>query len=297
MLFAVHLSDGVIATPWVLGGWVLAAAIVLWSAWRTDEAEIPRVGVFTAAVFVASQLHLPLGGVSVHLLLNGLVGVILRRRAGLAIAVGVTLQAVLFGHGGMTTLGLNISEYSAPALLAGIAFTRARRALVGTPVLRFAATAVATFGLITTGLTGAQWLVWKIQSGGNVLLSLDAYWLAEPTVIAGTIFVAVIVGVLEPRIESDVMFPLGVLLGGLTAYITVLSNCAIVWYGGIAEVRGVTVVILLAHLPVVAVEAVAVGFVVSFLSRVKPEWLGITVDEQHQRSSDSGKTSSSGTSH
>src|SRR5918995_371836 len=101
MVFGVHLSDGVIAGPWLTAGWVMAAGLVVVASWRIGDAEIPRVGVLTAAFFVGSQIHLPLGGVSAHLLLNGLLGVVLGLRAGLAIAVGLLLQAFLFGHGGV----------------------------------------------------------------------------------------------------------------------------------------------------------------------------------------------------
>src|SRR5262245_40067178 len=127
MMFAVHISDGVLTVPWVAAGWVVAAVLVSFAAWRVGEAEIPRIGVLTAAFFVASQIHVPLGGVSVHLLLNGLVGVVLGRRAALAITVGLTMQALLFGHGGLTTLGVNISVYAVPAMLTGLTCGPLRR--------------------------------------------------------------------------------------------------------------------------------------------------------------------------
>src|SRR5262245_12045248 len=106
-LFAVHLADGVLSDPAWIGGIVNACFLVAFSMWRVGDDEITRIGVMTAAFFVASQIHLPLGVTSAHLLLNGLVGVILGRRAGVAIAVGLFLQAFLFGHGGLTALGMN----------------------------------------------------------------------------------------------------------------------------------------------------------------------------------------------
>src|SRR5581483_12166105 len=126
-LFAVHLSDGVVAGPWLVGGWVVAALIVAAACRRIDEAEVPRIGVLTAAFFVGSQVHLPLGGVSAHLLLNGLVGVILGMRAGLAIAVGLLLQSLLLGHGRLTVLGVNVAVYALPAVAAGAACGPLRR--------------------------------------------------------------------------------------------------------------------------------------------------------------------------
>lgn len=121
-LFAVHLSDGVLS-PW---GWapadVAAVGLLIVSSLRLKEAEIPRLGVFTAAVFVASQIHVPVGGTSVHLLLNAVAGIVLGWRAPIAIAVAVLLQALLFAHGGLTTWGVNTLTMAWPGVLAGLAF-------------------------------------------------------------------------------------------------------------------------------------------------------------------------------
>ena len=73
-----------------------------------------------AAFFVASLVHIRIGPTSVHLLLNGLAGVLLGLRAGPSIAVGLTLQAVLIGHGGFSALGVNICVMTIPALFAGL---------------------------------------------------------------------------------------------------------------------------------------------------------------------------------
>ena len=124
ILFAVHLSDGAIAPPWLVGGFVGAALLLLLAAWRLTEEWIPRVGVLTAAFFIGSTIHIPLLGLptSVHLILNGLVGVILGRRAPLAITVGLYLQYLLNNHGGLSTLGLNACIIGLPAVLAGQVF-------------------------------------------------------------------------------------------------------------------------------------------------------------------------------
>jgi cobalt/nickel transport system permease protein len=120
MLFAVHIADGLLAWPWLLGGAALAAIGVVLACRKLDQAEIPRVGVLSAVFFVASTIHVPLGFVSVHLLLNGLVAAVLGKRAALAIAVGLFLQAILFGHGGLTTLGVNTCILWWPALLGAL---------------------------------------------------------------------------------------------------------------------------------------------------------------------------------
>lgn len=120
--FAVHIGPTVLQPAWVAGGFALGGLAVLLSLWKVNERDVPRIGVLTAAFFVASSVHLPLGGVSVHLLLNGLVGVILRWRAPLAVAVGLTLQTLLLSHGGPDALGVNFVVLTLPALFAGVAF-------------------------------------------------------------------------------------------------------------------------------------------------------------------------------
>lgn len=130
-LLAVHISDGVLAGPWWVGGFVGTAVLLTVAAWRVTEDEVPRIGVLTAAFFVASSIHFKLPGTSVHLILNGLVGVMLGRRAPLAITVGLLLQALLLGHGGFTTLGLNACIVGIPAVIAGGVYPLLRRAGVG----------------------------------------------------------------------------------------------------------------------------------------------------------------------
>jgi cobalt/nickel transport system permease protein len=124
--FAVHISDGVLTAPWLAGGFALAALLVVLGSLSVRDEEIPRIALLTAAFFVASLLHIRVGPTSVHLLLNGLVGAVLGRRAPLAILVGLFLQVALIGHGGFLTLGVNTCVMALPALLAGALFTIGR---------------------------------------------------------------------------------------------------------------------------------------------------------------------------
>src|SRR5690348_3625529 len=116
MLFAVHISDGVLTWPWLAGGFAVAAALLTLGAWRLRDEEIPRIAILTAAFFIASLIHIRVGPTSIHLLLSGLVGVVLGPRAGLAIAVGLVLQVLLIQHGGYGTLGVNTFVMALPAL-------------------------------------------------------------------------------------------------------------------------------------------------------------------------------------
>jgi cobalt/nickel transport system permease protein len=118
-----HIPDGILPLAVCAGGYATTAALT-WGSLRQikqqpdPQALVPRAALLTAAFFVASWIHLPLPPVSVHLILNGLLGVILGWYAVPAILVGLFFQAVLFQHGGITTLGVNATIMGIPALLA-----------------------------------------------------------------------------------------------------------------------------------------------------------------------------------
>lgn len=122
--WAVHLAEGTMTPHWCAAGWLAAALIVAASARKLADEEVPRLGVLTAVFFVGSQIHLPVLGVgSAHLLLNGVAAAVLGKRVGVAVAVGLALQALLFAHGGFTTLGVNVVVYTLPAW-AGLSLVR-----------------------------------------------------------------------------------------------------------------------------------------------------------------------------
>ncbi|MBD3315133.1 MAG: cobalamin biosynthesis protein CbiM [Chitinivibrionales bacterium] len=130
-----HISDGILSPELAGAGYVLGAGLTLWSLRSMNTEEIPRVSVVTAGFFAASLLHLKLGPVSVHPVLNGLVGMVLGTASIPAIAVGLLFQAVLFGHGGLTSLGANLVCIGGPALIAGLVFRGARAVGTGRTLL------------------------------------------------------------------------------------------------------------------------------------------------------------------
>lgn len=82
-----------------------------------EDEQIPRVAVVTSAFFVVSLIHVPLGVTSVHLVLNGLVGLVLGWTAFPALLVALLLQALLFGYGGLLALGINTLTMALPAVV------------------------------------------------------------------------------------------------------------------------------------------------------------------------------------
>lgn len=143
-----HIAEG------VLPGWMLCAGAGLtaggtWLGLRAMEEErLPQTALLSAAFFVASLIHVPLGPTSVHLLLNGLNGIVLGWIAFPSLLVALFLQALLFQFGGITTLGVNTFNMAFPGVVAWLLFGgMARRGGRGLVALAGVLTAVLGVGL------------------------------------------------------------------------------------------------------------------------------------------------------
>lgn len=112
-----HIVDGALATEVVVGGSVLSVAGLALGLKKLDVERIPAAGVLSATFFIASLIHVPVGPSSVHLILNGMAGLILGWAAFPALFVGLVLQAVFFGFGGVTVLGINALNIALPAII------------------------------------------------------------------------------------------------------------------------------------------------------------------------------------
>ena len=124
-----HIADGALSTPVMAATNVLAAAGVAGSLRKVDYERVPRVGVLAAVFFMGSFIHVNIGPSSVHLLLNGLLGLLLGWAALPALTVALFLQAVLLGYGGLSALGANVLGMGLPALAIALFFApRCRRA-------------------------------------------------------------------------------------------------------------------------------------------------------------------------
>ena len=117
-----HIPDGIVPAPVCIAGYGLTGLFTWYSLRQINKggdpsAKIPKASLLTAAFFVASSIYIPIPPSSVHLVLNGLLGVMLGYFAFPAILVGLFFQALIVGHGGLTTLGINASMMGIPALL------------------------------------------------------------------------------------------------------------------------------------------------------------------------------------
>ena len=117
-----HIVDGALAPEVLIGGGVLAVAGLGLGLRKMPIDKIPATGVLSATFFVASLIHVPVGPSSVHLIMSGLAGLVLGWTAFPALFVGLLLQAVFFGFGGLTVLGVNTVNIALPAVLIGLTF-------------------------------------------------------------------------------------------------------------------------------------------------------------------------------
>lgn len=147
-----HISEGILSPGVLIAGAGLTAAGVAIGLRKLEIEEIPSVGILSAAFFVASLVHVPVGPSSVHLILNGMLGLILGWKAFPAILVGLSLQALLFQFGGITTLGVNTLNMALPAVVCYYLFKQGVGRDSGRSVFMVSAFACGSCAIFLSGL-------------------------------------------------------------------------------------------------------------------------------------------------
>lgn len=160
-----HISEGVLSAPVLVGGALLTVGGTYLGLRRLSEREIPKVGILSSSFFVASLIHVPLGPTSVHLVLNGINGLLLGWSAFPSILVALLLQALFFQFGGLTTLGVNTFNMAFPAVITAFLLRRVvlsdRKSLsiLGGFIVGFLSVALAGFLVaLSLFLAGSEFL-------------------------------------------------------------------------------------------------------------------------------------------
>jgi len=179
-----HISEGVLSGPVLLGGAALAVAGTAIGLKKIDYDQVMTVAILSAAFFVASLVHVPVGPGNAHLILGGLLGVILGWAAFPSILVALLLQAVLFQFGGITVLGLNTFTMAAPAVLCFYLF---RPMLIKGNGTRFAAAFACGFFAM---------LISALLTAGALALSGEAFESAAQVLLIAHLPVMVVEGVI-----------------------------------------------------------------------------------------------------
>jgi cobalt/nickel transport system permease protein len=201
-----HIPDGVLAAPVLAFGAAVTVAGCAVALRRLEPERIPHTAVMSALFFVASLVHIPVGPSSVHFLLAGLMGVALGWGAFPAVVVGLILQAVLFGFGGVLVLGVNAMNIAVPAVLCGWLFDAVHRRgdggwagggragggrAGGGRMSVMAAGAAGALGVLLVGLCVALSLAMSgrafLPAAGMVLLAHVPVMLAEGVMTAAAV--------------------------------------------------------------------------------------------------------------
>lgn len=118
-----HISDGVLDTEIIVGGFVFTAAAISYSLKGLEQKDIPKISLMTAVFFVTSLLSINfLGQISIHLVLSGIMGIILKRKVFPAIFIGLLFQSIMFSHGGVSVLGVSTFYIGLPSYISYLLF-------------------------------------------------------------------------------------------------------------------------------------------------------------------------------
>lgn len=196
-----HIPDGILSAPVLIGGALVAAGGVAVALRRMDDRAIVRVAILSAVFFTVSLVSVPLGPTSVHLMLSGLMGLMLGWGAFVAVLVGLVLQVLLFGIGGLTTLGVNTVNIALPGIVLGFLLGPALRRGTARPLLAGVAgglSVLATGAMVATSL----WL-----SASDYVPVARVLWLTYlPLAGVEAVMTAVVVGFLA-RVEPAALRP------------------------------------------------------------------------------------------
>ncbi len=178
-----HISEGVLSGPVLITGAALTAVGMGVGLKKLDYDQIAKAGFLSAAFFVASLIHVPLGPANAHLTLNGLVGLLLCWGAFPAMLVALSLQAAFFQFGGLTTLGVNTLIMALPAVSCYLIF--GRLILKGPRTAAVAAFAAGFMSVLFSSLAVALCLIF----------TEDNFLKVSGIIVAGHIPVMVIEGI------------------------------------------------------------------------------------------------------
>ena len=171
---AMHISNGLIDGPVTAAFAALAVAALTFCVLRgrrdLDERLAPMAGLVAAFIFAVQMLNFPvLPGVSGHLLGGALAALLVGPWVGaLCITVVLVVQALLFADGGVTALGLNVTNMA----LLGTAV--AYLVIVGLLRLRVPLPATAVIASVVSVSVAAQGFVLEYALGGGGGLSVGA---------------------------------------------------------------------------------------------------------------------------
>jgi cobalamin biosynthesis protein CbiM len=194
-----HVPDGFIDAPVSIAAGAIAAAgvgIALRGARRElDDRTAPLAGLVAAFVFAAQMLNFPVaGGTSGHLLGGALAATLVGPyTAALCIAVVLLVQGLFFADGGLTALGVNVTNMAIVGVVVGYLVLRLVLAVL--PKARWSVVAAASIGALLSVPAAALAFVGFFAIGGTADVSIG-------TVASAMLSVHVLIGIGEALITG-----------------------------------------------------------------------------------------------
>ena len=175
---AMHVANGIVNATVSAIFAVVAVAALAFCVWRSradlDDRLAPMAGLVAAFIFAVQMLNFQvLPGVSGHLLGGTLAVILVGPWVGaLCVATVLIIQCLLFADGGLTAIGLNITNMALLGTAAGYLLVAALlRVLPKTPA-GLAATAFTAS--VVSVVVASQGFVLEYALGGTTELSLPA---------------------------------------------------------------------------------------------------------------------------
>lgn len=201
-----HISEGVLSGPVLLSGAILASAGVYWGLKQADRENIILCGLLSAAFFVGSLIHVPIGPGNAHLVLNGLLGVLLGWMAFPAILLALAFQAILFQYGGLTTLGVNTFTMGFSAVMAGWLFRSLAYWFPGRIGILSAAFCAGFAGVALSAILTAAALAFTAEGFRTAAMMLLLAHI--PVMVAEGVITAITVAFIA-RVKPSIIWPAG----------------------------------------------------------------------------------------
>jgi cobalt/nickel transport system permease protein len=240
----IHVPDGVLPLWIVLVGWGLAAVLVglaVRSLQGDSSRRVPLLGVMAAVMLVGMSTEIV--PIAYHINLSVLAGIVLGPAYGILAALIVNVFLALFGHGGITVVGLNTVVVGAETALGYLLFRLLGRA-IRSPGLRAGIVTGVTLFMSTWILVAVVWLSGLDAASAREVGAVDPATLAFGDPFGG--------GLVTNRIVAPEPTE-----GGVGSVGIGLGRMLIVWFG-LGFVGWV-------------LEGLVTGAVVGFVARVRPD--------------------------
>ncbi|MBV1758932.1 MAG: energy-coupling factor ABC transporter permease [Dethiosulfatibacter sp.] len=122
----VHIPDGIIPFYLWLPGYILTFVIIYFVIKRSSNEQIKRVLPFTgiAAALMLIGMSVPLIIIPVHISLAVLTGILIGPKMAFLVVFVVSMILAMFGHGGITIVGLNTLVIGSEVFIGAMLFKK-----------------------------------------------------------------------------------------------------------------------------------------------------------------------------